>query len=936
LRQTHSPTPTNLKRKAGMSRALYLIFFRLSFIPILLLIGTAHNALAEIHVSKMKGTHQLIRPEYQYLSPIYGCTLLKTNTLHNLRFYGNYEISEGIEIAKDSTSRLIQILFPSHDRVHLTPNQIPGDPVSHFSAKTIGKLVNKITDFYHLDIGDRSDWTVLQAQLEEEFYQLLFLDLDIHGYLNRLKMKQTQIENNIERLKELLIRTLNARRIESLQTEINELNNQLTHLTETIKLKQSDATQERVRHWKKKHLRNFVQSLVGSLIETQGPNARYLPHTAEQVLTAFLCAKSEKKEDLVIYLEQITERLTPEARQLLSIEATRQQFSSESSSYTIQEYLEWDRSRRDWLDHDTAAQLQTNPEKAVFLIYTQELYNNLLPPMVSFSTAEYQDLQGQQGTLRFPDCAETALRNLINVLLYDTQSKTFDAGILKSLDQKYNLQIQESLIHFYETHTSFGYLFDNQSHHDWSQQVVSALNSRTIKYRKPTLNPVCELRAGLSNLLSVLDVLLFPNDPIYPNSNSERLDRICKTFSRNEFKLDWQLREGSRNDIDMPMESFVIQFLVNQKPSFEWQFEPGHSAIVDPNRGHGNFSLKIGVKLILELLKNNENPLFPSIELLDWFMSDPLFAAASSEPKLKKNPLLLQRILFSNPITTTQSRIQFSHKILNSEWENLYPAAKRIISLLPSQNLQTHAFLLNTAIEKKVTIADELKVLYSKLLDQPERVRSSLSIAIQHNYLALFKHLMQSLSKDQLNEKDSYGITPLYEALDNGRTLFSRALIEHLDSARLIERNALNSTLLHAVITNGDQETFELLLNKLNPEQLNLKDGSHETPLNLAMRLNRTEFTRSLIERLSTKQVSYSGTLQSIPLKTTTERNFSEIPETMTHLNIQTLEGQVKLPKPLVRHPSRKPLKTQNTASVLRRIVRNTVRLKPARVQMIR
>lgn len=47
-------------------------------------------AQAEMNFRDMKGVHDLLRPEYEHLSPIYGFTLLGTKTPENMRFYGNY------------------------------------------------------------------------------------------------------------------------------------------------------------------------------------------------------------------------------------------------------------------------------------------------------------------------------------------------------------------------------------------------------------------------------------------------------------------------------------------------------------------------------------------------------------------------------------------------------------------------------------------------------------------------------------------------------------------------------------------------------------------------------------------------------------------------------------------------------------------------------
>src|SRR4051794_38098584 len=95
-------------------------------------------SFAEIEYLQMKGVHALVKPEYEYLSPLQGFTLLKSGILKNMRFHGNYQQNPAREdrrddIAGDSTSKLIQILFPSPDGVNFVPNQVPSQPASQFA-----------------------------------------------------------------------------------------------------------------------------------------------------------------------------------------------------------------------------------------------------------------------------------------------------------------------------------------------------------------------------------------------------------------------------------------------------------------------------------------------------------------------------------------------------------------------------------------------------------------------------------------------------------------------------------------------------------------------------------------------------------------------------------------------------------------------------------
>src|SRR3954454_16142642 len=115
--------------KAGVISLSLLTFF-LSF-----------TAFAEMDYRDLKGVHDQMSPEFEYLSPIYGFTLLGTKTLENMRFYGNYGpkqegfgclenasrihalLAQNNDCPHDKTAELIQRLFPSQDGVNFVANQ---------------------------------------------------------------------------------------------------------------------------------------------------------------------------------------------------------------------------------------------------------------------------------------------------------------------------------------------------------------------------------------------------------------------------------------------------------------------------------------------------------------------------------------------------------------------------------------------------------------------------------------------------------------------------------------------------------------------------------------------------------------------------------------------------------------------------------------------
>ena len=103
-------------------------------VGILLTTTSIFSAFGDIDHTKLKGLNQLIRPEFQYLSPVEGFTLLKTGTLENLYRYGNEE---------EHTVRLIKLMFHAVDSVNFVPTHLPSRITAHLTTAGIGALLNQ-------------------------------------------------------------------------------------------------------------------------------------------------------------------------------------------------------------------------------------------------------------------------------------------------------------------------------------------------------------------------------------------------------------------------------------------------------------------------------------------------------------------------------------------------------------------------------------------------------------------------------------------------------------------------------------------------------------------------------------------------------------------------------------------------------------------------
>ncbi len=134
--------------------------------------------------------------------------------------------------------------------------------------------------------------------------------------------------------------------------------------------------------------------------------------------------------------------------------------------------------------------------------------------------------------IMFPDCFETSLRNVINALIYEPTTQTFDLNILKSLiggDAHTSEEVPTKLLAFYTKYHTTENIITPQSYHDWAE-VMSDISGVTYKRKSR-----CEIIGGYPNMLRVLQAL-FPG--------IRGLDDIAQRLSPMGIKLQVQLTES--------------------------------------------------------------------------------------------------------------------------------------------------------------------------------------------------------------------------------------------------------------------------------------------------------------------------------------------------------------------------------------------------------
>lgn len=215
-------------------------------------------------------------------------------------------------------------------------------------------------------------------------------------------------------------------------------------------------------------------------------------YTTTAILQAYLWRKYDSIQALQGYFESMS-RLGALNRPIASVFAIINR--SDGSPVDRNAGYLVPRRHESWSAHDIGS-------AAIIITGKPGVVNR--PSVIPFSYITWADYT------EFPDCGETALRNLVNQILYNPSTGRFDHNLLSELQAKHYPDMNPKLIEFYTQHP---YPQDAASHdaaRDWIT-VVSRLNegrasnALRIRYRRETQEQ--NIASPLSNVLRVFNAL---------------------------------------------------------------------------------------------------------------------------------------------------------------------------------------------------------------------------------------------------------------------------------------------------------------------------------------------------------------------------------------------------------------------------------------------
>jgi hypothetical protein len=550
-----------------------------------------------IPVEDLRELHETFKPSHRIYSPLFGMIFNYNNFIDNAYKFGDSD---------ETAVQLIRLMFhllPGGD-IHTT--HIGSCPAAHFSAGIIGRIFET---FENLKC-ELSDLTVKDrvGKLSDELVRMIINHPDYVEEIRKLHQNVQRAEEHLRTLEKRekdaseirhTIKILEGDEIKRSRHVMKRLQNELQNASECrreelyTEIKRHndnvDAALKKVVELRKlivtsndfkvarKTIRRAETAVVleeesrlslTSLIalsfcsyDLEESSPMMLPKfTTTVILQAYIWRKFNSIEALVDYFQSMDRIHALNVPLIRIIESLRSSDSRSNVSRPQQLDLEICKVKTLW----TPRQI----ERAVVVSICKPDIGQRVPvvPFSYITWAAYSE---------FPDCGETALRNLMNQLLYNSNTKKFDVDLLFELREKHFPKMNRKLIEFYTKNSNPMECIDPLVAKEWIS-TVSGLNAGRnsgpmIKYRRELQQQ--NIASPLSNVLRVFNALM-GIEPLDMNRLEEVVRRI------NELRGDsHQCLQINSNGISD--DGFGTVSITDGKVIYELQsYKPVHFAFV--------------------------------------------------------------------------------------------------------------------------------------------------------------------------------------------------------------------------------------------------------------------------------------------------------------------------------------------------------------------
>jgi len=592
------------------TKQIKLILFSLCFLNISIL----NQIFAEPKITELKGTADILRPEFQHLSPAHGCLWFKQPIdpskkpiIQSMYHFGPQD--------EAPIKLLHELFFLNHDLVNFNPQQHPKRFATHLTPYDIGVIVGLLQTLKPLRYLDLQESIKHKKQLLQR-KKKLELQIDTRKIPQKdFSRKKQQLEEKLKRLQEQ--KKTSKKQKKSLKKQ-QQIQKQIDFLESSQKLNPDQLdidlaeiksslnsmeqnTSNRTSHKKKLYqklkvqhpkqtdasLKKFVTIVVESRFVSN--DKKFLKNTTINILLAFLWGKAHSKKDILSYFTGLSSVLnkqifTPNYKNILDKKSKDQK--------------QWFSERFDAENYEQiTTYFSTNPiialanlEQAVFLYHGLRLYEYKTPPIIKYHNDTIYE------TKRFPNCAETFALNLINIVIYNPKTQLLDISFLERVAKENNKQINQDLVDFYkeEKHKN-PHNHDHLSIHDAWTKVVSKLPNVTYKNKDYEITASGDGRNGFKNMEQV----------IYALTGFKKIPDFFKALKKHGLSIE--MNDKSYEE-DTEEKSATFTFTL-RRLTFQGKFTKNHFALecLTPPK-------KINQKTLDQIGSSLEIPLF-----LTWF-----------------------------------------------------------------------------------------------------------------------------------------------------------------------------------------------------------------------------------------------------------------------------------------------------------------------------
>lgn len=514
-------------------------------------------------------------------------------------------------------------------------------------------------------------------------------------------------------------------------------------------------------------------------------------------------------------------------------------------------------------------------EELAFAGYGYEIFEKPNPEMIIYSNADIAPTEEEKQRYPYlkthhpyPDCGETALRNLFNLVAFKGAGE-FDGTLLPHFDTPHMGNVRK----FYQDFPNISSQKHSSSNTAWST-IVSNLNETPNSLHSE--NPMdvrydgytnIKASLGMKNILNVIAKLT--GDPVLneiwrtgeaeKNHIAQKLTRLCKIFSRGEhFKLTWEV-DGQTETASLHKDFKLTISRRGVSYDFIFSITPNHFAIttsaLSPNDWRKVKLNRVDHDLLKPFYDPNSSPfLNPLIReqqdsvLRFWRQQD-----------LAAIPLTL-RFLYKNFGSVTEDEnAQISIMRGLGNIDRTSPLVRNWVTTLLIDKLSEkdpdnsamfqYEFSSSTSFSSNVTLDKAVKLGLKRVVEYLIR-NPSLTQKEKNNFLRVASEngqtqiveifLMEGADKD---ERDPYTGTPLTFASKNGHAEVVQILLKA--GANKDAKNSNNQTPLMVASGNGQAQVAKILLNARAKIEAKNKYGS--TPLILASREGHAQVATILL-----------------------------------------------------------------------------------------